>query len=168
MSVKHKNLNRIVNHKMIVRLTILLMLFIVFYFFRLTAIVGESMEPTLLNGERGIVILNRFDIYSPSRNDIVLVRKSTYDNKVLIKRVVGLPGDVIEIKDNQLFLNSVLYEEPYIKEEMYTLDLKVELGENEIFVLGDNRNNSVDSRLPNIGVVKVDEEVIGKLIYTFN
>lgn len=161
----HKNSNRIVNQKVVIRLTILMLLFIGFYFFRIASIVGESMEPTLLNGQRAIVLINRFNLYRPNRNDIVLVRKNTYDNKVLVKRVIGLPGDVLEIKDGELYINSVLQSEPYIKEKMSTTDLIVELGEGEIFIMGDNRNNSVDSRIPNIGVINVDEEVIGKLIF---
>lgn len=161
----HKNSNRIVNQKVVIRLTVLMLLFIGFYFFRIASIVGESMEPTLLNGQRAIVLINRFNLYRPNRNDIVLVRKNTYDNKVLVKRVIGLPGDVLEIKDGELYINSVLQSEPYIKEKMSTTDLIVELGEGEIFIMGDNRNNSVDSRIPNIGVINVDEEVIGKLIF---
>lgn len=161
----HKNSNRIVNQKVVIRLTVLMLLFIGFYFFRIASIVGESMEPTLLNGKRAIVLINRFNLYRPNRNDIVLVRKNTYDNKVLVKRVIGLPGDVLEIKDGELYINSVLQSEPYIKEKMSTTDLIVELGEGEIFIMGDNRNNSVDSRIPNIGVINVDEEVIGKLIF---
>lgn len=161
----HKNSNRIVNQKVVIRLTILMLLFIGFYFFRIASIVGESMEPTLLNGQRAIVLINRFNLYRPNRNDIVLVRKNTYDNKVLVKRVIGLPGDVLEIKDGELYINSVLQSEPYIKEKMSTTDLIVELCEGEIFIMGDNRNNSVDSRIPNIGVINVNEEVIGKLIF---
>lgn len=137
---------------------------IVLFFFRSLRVIGESMEPTLVDGQRGIVLLNRFNYYIPKRDDLVVVKKDSYSDKLLIKRVIGLPGDEIEIKDNMLYINKTLIIENYVKEKMNTQDLSVTLDEGEYFILGDNRNNSADSRLPLIGKIKYSE-IIGKLIF---
>lgn len=137
---------------------------IVLFFFRSLRVVGESMEPTLVDGQRGIVLLNRLNYYTPERNDIVVLKKETYSEKLLIKRILGVPGDKIEIKDNVLYINDTMVEEPYVSEKMDTQDLVTNLEEGEYFVLGDNRNNSADSRLPLIGSIEY-EEIIGKLIF---
>ena len=126
------------------------------------------MEPTFYNGQKGISIMDRFGLLSFKRSDIVLIEKRSYNpNKVLIKRVIGCPGDNVCVIDNSIYINGELIVEDYIKEVMSSPNMSVELGENEYFVLGDNRNNSIDSRLPNIGIIK-DNEIIGKLLFTIN
>lgn len=139
------------------------LILVIFLFFRVTRVVGTSMEPSLADGQRGLIMLNRFKVYTPSRYDVVLVKKGDED-KVLVKRVIGLPGDKVEIKENCIFINGTPMREEYVKEEMFTEDLSIVLGEDEIFILGDNRNVSRDSRDPNIGAVKYKEEVLAKFI----
>lgn len=158
--------SRVINLKISKRLIALLIIVLCFlFFFRSTRVIGASMEPSLVDGQRGISVINRFSLYTPNRGDLVIVRKASYSDKLLIKRVIGLPGDEIEIKDNVLYLNGSVLDEPYIKDGMITKDLQVNLGKGEIFILGDNRDDSADSRIPSIGNISYKKEVIGKFIF---
>ncbi|KKK38636.1 signal peptidase I [Mesobacillus campisalis] len=135
--------------------------FVVRTFF-LTPIVvqGDSMMPTLENQERMIVT----KIGEPKRFDIVVFHANEEND--YIKRVIGLPGDHLEYKDDVLYVNGKPYEEKYLKKYKeensfggpLTGDFSADVPEGMIFVMGDNRRNSTDSR--HIGPVKV-EEIIG-------
>ena len=95
-------------------------------------VVGSSMEPSLHDGQR---LLIKVVVFEPPHN-----RRADY-----IKRIIALPGDVVEIKEGVVYVNSSPLDEPYIKDEpSYTLSPE-EIPENTYFVLGDNRNNSNDS-----------------------
>lgn len=113
---------------------------------------GDSMVPTLLNND--IMILNKigYRLNGLDRFDIVVVN---YKNEQIIKRVIGLPGDYVEYKDDKLYINNELVEEPYERKETQDFILEM-LGENVIpkdkyLVLGDNRPISKDSRM--IGLI---------------
>ena len=88
-------------------------------------------------------------------------KKETY----IIKRVIGIGGDHIDIKDNQVYLNGKLLEEDYINGVMTNNeDMSIDIPEGKVFVMGDNRNNSLDSR--RLGYFDFDEDVIGKVFFT--
>lgn len=137
---------------------------------------GESMMPTLENGERMIVNIIGYKIGEPDRYDIVVFHAP--EKKDYIKRVIGLPGDHVAYKNDQLFINGEPQEEPYLesnKNEVsggtLTEDFTLEeltgekvIPEGYLFVMGDNRRNSTDSRL--IGLVPM-EEVIGSTSVAF-
>ncbi len=134
-------------------------------FIRMTVVEGDSMTNTLQDGE--YLLIQDF-FYTPSRGDIVVVNDVTKESigkmysKPLVKRVIGIGGDTVEIKDGVVSINGKAIDEPYIKEEMRPTDsLTVTLEENEVFVMGDNRNHSGDSRL--IGPVDV-RCIVGKAI----
>ncbi len=102
---------------------------------------GDSMEDTLYNGE--IVLLNKISLKTSEikRFDMVVLE---YEKELLIKRIIGLPGERIEYKNNELYVNSVIVKTPMKFED--TEDFEMEVKNNEYFVLGDNRDDSKDSR----------------------
>ena len=126
---------------------------------------GSSMEGTLYNGQEVLVDRFTFKLLSPSRGDVVCFYPKGNENaNVLIKRVVGLPGETIEIKDGYVYVDGVRYiesDEFDLIEDAGDAENKFVLGTDEYFVLGDNRNNSEDSRTGNIGAVLKDT-MIGK------
>ncbi len=106
-------------------------------------VTGSSMEPTLWNGEFGLsfIISRKINI---NRFDIVVIDSSQSDD-LLVKRVIGLPGEVIRYENNQLYINDEAIEEEYLVDS-YTNNFEVFLGDDEYFCLGDNRDVSRDSR----------------------
>lgn len=130
--------------------------------------VGQSMEPVLTNQD--VVLLNKraYTFQEPKRYDIVAFKlKEDTDAYFNIKRIVGLPGETIQIKNGKIFVDgNVLTDLPFedlIMTEGVALD-GVTLGENEYFVIGDNCNNSEDSRYVNIGNIS-KKEISGKVIF---
>ena len=125
---------------------------------------GPSMENTLYNGD--IMILDEFSyrFNSIKRFDIVVVK---YEDEYLIKRVIGLPGERIEYKNNKLYINGKFIKEKFLDED--TEDFKsITVPSNQYFVLGDNRDNSTDSRI--IGFIP-RKNIKGKtnlILYPFN
>ena len=98
------------------------------------------MEPTLQVDDR-VACVKKDHLH---RYDIIILQAPNGENERLVKRVIGLPYETIEIKDQKVFINGEKVEEPYIKEPP-TYSLKVAIGENNYFLLGDNRNESEDS-----------------------
>lgn len=130
-----------------------------------TSIIGESMAPTLENDD--VVIINKFiyEVSSPNRNDIVVFKP--YGNEKLhyyIKRVIGLPGETVQITDGKIYINGELLKETIDVDTITNPGIAsnpITLGVDEYFVLGDNRNNSEDSRFAEIGNVNKDD-IAGK------
>ena len=107
---------------------------------------GSSMLPTLHDGEFVLVDKLAYRFGSPTRGDIIVFRSTTVQDLDLIKRVIGLPGDKISIHTNQVIVNGQALQEPYINAEPdYNGEWQVPNG--ELFVLGDNRNDSSDSHV---------------------
>lgn len=138
---------------------------VVWFFGYTLSNVGESMEPTLKSGDR--VLINRlvYQVKSPSYGDLIIFKPNGNENAhYYIKRVVGKPGDTVTIQNGRVFVNGELLNETVQTESMQDAGLAedgVKLGEDEYFVLGDNRNNSEDSRSANIGNIK-KEDILGK------
>ncbi len=107
---------------------------------------GSSMQPGLQDGDRLIVIKPVYAFTSPQRGDIVIIHPPVAPDKEWVKRVIGIPGDTIEIKNGFVYVNSVALDEPYIKAKpAYPHYGPVKVPSDNYFVLGDNRNNSTDS-----------------------
>jgi signal peptidase I len=124
---------------------------------------GASMEPTLFNGELVIVNKLAYRLGVPARGDIIVFHYPRDPSQEFIKRVVGLPGDQVNITDGHIYVNGQRLEEPYISISPNYLGNWSVL-ENQLFVLGDNRNNSLDSH--NWGTVPMDY-VIGKALFIY-
>jgi len=106
---------------------------------------GSSMEPSLEDGQRLIVVKATYHFTDPERGDIVIIRPPPAPHKMWVKRIIGLPGDTIEVKNKTVFVNGVSLEEPYIKERPRYPMAPFKVPEDNYFVLGDNRNDSTDS-----------------------
>ncbi|MBQ6439351.1 MAG: signal peptidase I [Mogibacterium sp.] len=146
----------------------------VLYFIRPTIVKQTSMENTLHENDYMIMYRLAYKNHDPERGDIIifqsdLVNEDSGKDKLLIKRVIGLPGDDIMIRDDQLYINGEAYYEDYLKDgytpafeipqdgETYTVP------EGTYFCMGDNRTGSVDSRRKEVGVV-ARESIKGKVI----
>ena len=127
---------------------------------RRTVVDGDSMNDTLQNGDNLIVDKLSYRFINIDRFDIVVFRNHDEKNNFYIKRVIGLPGETIQITGDDIYINGELLEEDYGKEAMDSPGCAAEpitLGADEYFVLGDNRNCSKDSRdAEHVGNVKRD------------
>src|SRR5512139_1764497 len=106
---------------------------------------GSSMQPGLENGQRLIVVKAAYTFAEPQRGDIIIIRPPVSPQKQWVKRVIGLPGDTVEIKNSTVYVNHVALDEPYIKETPEYVYGPVTVPPDNYFVMGDNRNNSTDS-----------------------
>lgn len=130
--------------------------------------IGQSMDPALSNQD--VVLLNKraYTFHDPERYDIIAFKlKEETDSYFNIKRIVGLPGETVQIKNGKIFIDGdVLTDLPFedlIMTEGLAMD-GVTLGDNEYFVVGDNCNNSEDSRYVNIGNIS-RKEIAGKVFF---
>lgn len=130
-----------------------------------TSVVGDSMEPVLRNGQE--ILMNRiiYRISMPKRGDVVVFLPNGNQNShFYVKRVVGLPGETVQIRDGSVYIDGVLLAEEDRFDKIADPGIaqnELLLASDEFFVLGDNRNSSEDSRSGNIGAVKKDT-IIGK------
>lgn len=135
-----------------------------------------SMESTIMTNDR--IIANRLSYIfdSPKRDDIVVFQNPNYEEellknpkfkeKLLVKRLIGMPGDTVDIKNNCVYINGELLDEPYLREVMYTNDASYKVPENAYFMMGDNRNYSFDARFwKNTFVYK--EKIRGKVVFKY-
>ncbi len=124
-------------------------------------IYGSSMTPSLQDGE---IVLSVKDV-SPEPGEVIAFY---YNNKVLVKRVVGMPGDWVDIdEDGTVFVNGTALEEPYLEEKALgdcNISLPYQVPEGKVFVLGDHRSVSVDSRNKAVGCI-AEDQIVGKIVF---
>lgn len=151
----------------VVEIAIVLIIAFVFVYFigHRTTVVGQSMNPSLENGEG--ILVNRFvyKVTDPKPNDvIVFLPNGNEKSHYYIKRVIAVPGDTVQIKNGAVYVNGELFDEKVDTAAIAEAGIaseEITVGEDEYFVLGDNRNSSEDSRYANIGNVK-KEYIVGK------
>lgn len=164
-----KIIKEIVIWLLLIVLTITASYFITTNVFVKTAVAGVSMEPTLMEGQ--VVIVNKIEYYlkSPRRNDVIVYKQSNREHSYYeIKRVIGLPGEKVKIKNGIIYINDEALKEKVKTETIENAGLAeegIKLDDNEYFVLGDNRNDSEDSRFASVGNV-LKNEILGKAVAT--
>ncbi len=147
---------------------------VILFFVRPTIVKQSSMENTLKENDYVIMYKQAYRSTLPERGDIIIFQSSLEDlntgqGKLLIKRVIGLPGDQISIRDSQLYINDSYYEEDYLKDGYTPAETNPLEGETFIvpdyqyFVMGDNRAGSIDSRSNDVGCVSLDQ-IRGKAV----
>ena len=148
-------------------LTFTVMTLILTFLTPIVGVVGSSMQDTLQSGDR-LLTVRPWLLSEIRRGDIVIVRKESFDAAPIVKRVIAIGGDTVDIDFDRgiVTVNGEVLEEPYIKEltfldEGQRFPLKV--GEGHMFLMGDNRNNSSDSRNPALGTVS-EREIIGRAV----
>ncbi len=149
-----------------IAIAIVLAFFIRYFIVELYMVEGPSMQPTLISGER--LVVNKF-IYrfrAPERNEVLVFKYPRDPSRDFIKRVIAVEGDTIEINDGKVFLNGKLMDEPYIRDKTRGSYPLSTVPPNTVFVMGDNRNNSEDSRFKDVGFVSL-EMLKGKAMVVF-
>ena len=139
-----------------------------------TQVQGSSMEPMLSNGDNLIVDKISYRFRDPERYDIIVFPFQYEDNTFYIKRIIGLPGETVQIdEEGNIYIDGEILDEHYGKEVIQNPGLaaeEIQLADDEYFVMGDNRNNSTDSRSPTVGEIK-RRDIIGRAwvrIWPFN
>ena len=153
----------------------LLIAFVIMQFVKPTIVKETSMQPTLYEDNYIFLSKQSYRFGEPEKGDIIVfhtkLRTQTGKEKLLIKRIIGVPGDVVRIEEGQVYINDEVIDEPYLLEP-YTSGFveNLEVPEGSLFVMGDNREHSADSRDPDIGLIKA-KDIVGKAVfrvYPFN
>ncbi|WP_256312233.1 signal peptidase I [Tissierella carlieri] len=177
---------------MTIGITIIVTLFVLGNIFSMTEVNGESMEPTFVDGEKIFIYKLGYSFSQPKAGEIAILSKSEskkgiiintitegkdiIDNiyskitknievKYIIKRVIAIPGDVVDIKDGYVTVNGQKLEESYVRGQTFensNFSYPLTIPENKVFVLGDNRENSTDSRI--LGLIDY-EQIKGKVVF---
>jgi len=134
--------------ELLITLLMAAVLFGIFYFsIQRSPVEGISMQPSLENGQQLIVSKVVYYFHAPHRGDVITLHPPVKSTRPFVKRVIGLPGETVEIVRGKVYIDSVRLDEPYIKESFTYTMAAVEVPEGEYFVLGDNRDISEDSHI---------------------
>lgn len=170
----NKTLKAILNFSLYVLIVLVATYLIVHYVAQRTEVIGDSMQPTLHNGDNLIVDKITYRLSDPNRFDIIVFPYQYDERTFYIKRIIGLPGETVYIdNEGDIYINDHKLDEDYGREVIKDAGVACEpivLADDEYFVLGDNRNNSSDSRFVAVGNIK-REDIIGKAwlrIYPFD
>lgn len=148
--------------------------FIITQFIKPTLVRGDSMYSTLEEGDYLIINRMSYKFKEPERGDIIVFKSDLQQDdgskKDLVKRVIGVSGDTVKIEDYKVYVNGEELVEPYINNEVTEGNIDTVVPENSVFVLGDNREVSLDSRYDSVGFIN-NSDILGKVffrLYPFN
>lgn len=172
--MRHKKTNRNIRRvlKKLARIILTIVLatgfayILIHYVGQRTMVSGHSMEPELYNKEQVFMDKLTYKIRNPKRYEIIVFPGPEGGNQFFVKRIIALPGETIKIKDGKVYVNNKEVKD-YSKDhttDSGELDGKVHLSSDEYFVMGDNRDNSNDSRYKQVGMVK-RSKIIGRIIF---
>lgn len=159
-------------HDLVYILAAITLIFV--FFVRLVRVDGPSMIPTLQDGDF-LALQSNFIMGAPKRGDVIVARKESFrDGEPIVKRVIATAGETVDLREDEVtgevtvYVNGEALDEPYINETMlmqsYTqLSFPLTVAEDCIFVMGDNRNHSADSRYVEIGLIHTDQ-VLGRVL----
>lgn len=159
---KVKNKMKLSTTIFITIISLIIGILIRFFVFEIVKVDGLSMYPTF-NNRQYLAILKCFP--SVNRTDIVIFKSHDQSDSIYVKRVIGLPNEHLQIKNNEILINNKELKEDYLPDYISTIgDIDVIIPDGEYFVLGDNRGQSKDSRI--IGTIK-EEDILGKVKLNF-
>ena len=154
-------------HDIVALLVIVILVFTLV--FRIVVVSGTSMNHTLLDGDYLLLLSSTF-YKNPKPGDVIVASKDSFDNGApIVKRVIAVAGQTVDIRDGAVYVNDQKLDEPYTWAETKKtggIPFPVTVPEGCVFVLGDNRGNSTDSRSPLIGMIDT-REIVGKVIFLF-
>lgn len=152
----------------------LIFAFIITQFIRPTLVRGESMYPTLKENDYLIINKMSYKVKEPKLGDVIVfstdLKQENGDKKDLVKRVIAVEGDRIKIEDSHVYVNDLLLEEYYIHNEYTEGYVDLTIPQNKVFAMGDNREESLDSRYEEVGLVD-EKDIMGKVtlrLFPFN
>lgn len=147
-------------------LVVVIALFVVNYYGESVNVIGNSMNPIVENDEKVLIDELTYTLKEPERFDIIAY--TTRSGDVSIKRIIGLPGETVQIVDNTIYIDGEAIKDVFFegKFESGYIDEAMVIGDNEYFVMGDNRNVSEDSRFEYVGNVSKDD-ILGKVWFAY-
>ncbi|HEY8425824.1 MAG TPA: signal peptidase I [Limnochordales bacterium] len=149
-----------------VGLAVILAVIIIAFVAQSFLVQGQSMEPTLYDGERLLVDKLTYRLRDPQRGEVVVFRVPSDPSRRFIKRIIGVPGDVIEFQDGRVVLNGRVLRESYVLGPTLSGRTRQTVPPGRYFVLGDNRANSEDSRFAEVGFVP-RELIVGRAVFVY-
>lgn len=162
---KNHFLKEVLSTSLYILIVLLFTLFLVKYVWQRTEVIGSSMEDTLYDKDNIIVEKVSYRFGEPERFDVIVFPYEYNKKTNFVKRIIGLPGETVYIDENGvIYINDVVLNENYGKEVISDPGIAskpIKLAEDEYFVLGDNRNNSKDSRFADVGNIRKDD-IIGR------
>lgn len=148
--------------------------FVITQFIKPTLVRGDSMYSTLEEGDYLIINRMSYKFGEPKHGDIIVfesdLQQDDGSSKDLVKRVIGVGGDTVKIQNSKVYVNGSEISEPYIHNEVTEGNIDTVVPEDKVFVLGDNREISLDSRYDSVGFID-DSDILGKVVvrlYPFN